>query len=164
MNLIFKEILEGKSIRKLAQILSELTGEKICEKTLRKHKKEWMETHFDSKNAVFSDLKGVERADNHSNPPFSHSTTVLSPTAPSTPYPPYTPYYPSTILSICPTFALPNTTLLKGSKGQRLQLFIKLVDPNKTAKENLTLMADKGLDISLRTYRNYMQFLGLTNQ
>jgi hypothetical protein len=39
---------------------------------------------------------------------------------------------------------------------------MELVDLNKTAKENLTIMADNGLEISLRTYRNYMQFLGLT--
>ena len=160
LNLIFKEILEGKSVRKLAQILSERTGEKICEKTLGRHKKEWMEAHFGSKNVVFSNFEGGERAVNHSNPSILYSTTPSS-TSPSTPY---TPLYPPTILSSCPTFALPNTTLPKGSKGQRLQLFIELVDPNKTAKENLTIMADKGLDISLRTFRSYMQLLGLTGE
>ena len=61
LNLIFKEILEGKSVRKLAQILSERTGEKICEKTLGRHKKEWMEAHFGSKNVVFSNFEGGER-------------------------------------------------------------------------------------------------------
>ena len=155
LNLIFKEILCGLSIPKLAQILSERTGEKICEKTLGRHKKEWLETHFGSKKTVFSDFQGVKPTIDTSNP----SISTLSP---STPYPPYTPSYPPTILSSCPTFALPNTTLPKGSKGQRLQLFMELVDLNKTAKENLTIMADNGLDISLRTYRNYMQFLGLT--
>ncbi len=155
LNLIFKEILCGLSIPKLAQILSERTGEKICEKTLGRHKKEWLETHFGSKKLVFSDFQGVKPTIDTSNP----SISTLSP---STPYPPYTPSYPPTILSSCPTFALPNTTLPKGSKGQRLQLFMELVDLNKTAKENLTIMADNGLDISLRTYRNYMQFLGLT--
>lgn len=162
LNLIFKEILEGKSIRKLAQILSERTGEKICEKTLGRHKKEWLEAHFDSKNAVFPIFDGGEHAVNHSNLSISHSTSLFSPTPPSTPYPSNTPLYPLTILSSCPTFAHPNTTLPKGSKGQRLQLFIELVDPNKTANENLAIMVDNGLNISLRTYRNYMQFLGLT--
>ena len=53
LNLIFKEILCGLSIPKLAQILSERTGEKICEKTLGRHKKEWLETHFGSKKNGF---------------------------------------------------------------------------------------------------------------
>ena len=162
LNLIFKEILEGKSVRKLAQILSERTGEKICEKTLARHKKEWMETHFGSKNLDFSDFEGTAHAFDTYKPTISHSTTTLSPTTPTTPYSPNTLSYLPTILSSCPTFALTNTTLLKGSKGQRQQLFFELVDLNKTAKENLTIMADKGLDISLRTYRNYMQFWGLT--
>lgn len=160
--LIFEEIRCGLSIPKLAQILSERTGEKICKKTLERHKKEWMETHFGSKNVVFSDFEGTAHAFDTYKPTISHSTTTLSPTTPTTPYSPNTLSYPPTILSSCPTFALTNTTLPKGSKGQRLQLFFELVDLNKTAKENLTIMADKGLDISLRTYRNYMQFLGLT--
>ena len=158
MNLIFKEIFCGLSIPKLAQILSERTGEKICEKTLRRHKKEWMETHFGTKNLVFSDFEGAACAIDTTNPTISHSTTTLSPTTPTTPYSPDTPSYPTTILSSCPTIAHPNTTLPKGSKGQRLQLFIELVDLNKTAKENLTIMSERGLDISLRTYRTYMQF------
>ena len=158
MNLIFKEIFCGLSIPKLAQILSERTGEKICEKTLRRHKKEWMETHFGTKNLVFSDFEGAACAIDTTNPTISHSTTTLSPTTPTTPYSPDTPSYPTTILSSCPTIAHPNTTLPKGSKGQRLQLFIELVDLNKTAKENLTIMSERGLDISLHTYRTYMQF------
>ena len=158
MNLIFKEIFCGLSIPKLAQILSERTGEKICEKTLRRHKKEWMETHFGTKNLVLSDFEGAACAIDTTNPTISHSTTTLSPTTPTTPYSPDTPSYPTTILSSCPTIAHPNTTLPKGSKGQRLQLFIELVDLNKTAKENLTIMSERGLDISLRTYRTYMQF------
>ena len=158
MNLIFKEIFCGLSIPKLAQILSERTGEKICEKTLRRHKKEWMETHFGTKNLFFSDFEGAACAIDTTNPTISHSTTTLSPTTPTTPYSPDTPSYPTTILSSCPTIAHPNTTLPKGSKGQRLQLFIELVDLNKTAKENLTIMSERGLDISLRTYRTYMQF------
>lgn len=162
MNLIFKEIFCGLSIPKLAQILSERTGEKICEKTLRRHKKEWMETHFGTKNLVFSDFEGAACAIDTTNTTISHSTTTLSPTTPTTPYSPDTPSYPTTILSSCPTIAHPNTTLPKGSKGQRLQLFIELVDLNKTAKENLTIMSERGLDISLRTYRTYMQFWRLT--
>lgn len=164
LNLIAKEIIEGKSNAKLAQILSERTGEKICEKTLGRHKKEWMETHLGSKNSVISDSEGGTRVKSPSNPSISHSTTSLSPTSPSTPYSPYTPLYPTTILSSCPTFAHPTTTLPKSSKIQRLQLFIELVDLNKTAKENLTIMADNGLDISLRTYRNYMRELKLSEQ
>jgi hypothetical protein len=121
-----------------------------------------METLFGSKNLDFSDFEGTAHAFDTYKPTNSHSTTTLSPTTPTTPYSPNTLSYPPTILSSCPTFALTNTTLPKGSKGQRLQLFFELVDLNKTAKENLTIMADKGLDISLRTYRNYMQFLGLT--
>lgn len=162
MNLIFKEIFCGLSIPKLAQILSERTGKKICEKTLRRHKKEWMETHFGTKNLVFTDFEGAACAIDTTNTTISHSTTTLSPTTPTTPYSPDTPSYPTTILSSCPTIAHPNTTLPKGSKGQRLQLFIELVDLNKTAKENLTIMSERGLDISLRTYRTYMQFWRLT--
>lgn len=165
MNLIFEEILEGKNNTQLAQILSERTGEKICRKTLGRHKNEWLVTHFGSKNAFFPDSDGVDSAFDTSIPSISQSTTTFSSTttsAPSTSSPPYTPIYPPTILSSCPTFALPNITLPRGSKGQRLQLFSELLDPNKTAKENLTIMAGHGLDISLRTYRNYIHELGLT--
>lgn len=148
LNLIFKEIIAGKSNAKLAQILSERTGEKICKKTLGRHKNEWLETHFGSKNVVFSNFEGGA-------PTFSSTT-------PSTSYSPNPPSYPLTILSSCPTFTHSDTSFPKGSKGQRLQLFIELVDLNKTAKENMTIMADNGLDICMRTYRNYMHELGLS--
>lgn len=145
LDIIEQEILgRTMSPKELAELLTERTGEKISEKSLKRHLTAWLKAHFDPKwgstwcNSLYSR--------------FSTAT-------PNSPCPLIN---PTTILDSCPEFAHPTATSpTKEGKELRLQQFASLVDPTKTAKENLNIMASQGLVISMRTYRNYMSELRL---